>query len=525
MEVYMSKRYGFISLVGVILLAIPLFAQGPDTLWTKTYGGKKVERGFSVCQTSDGGYIIAGKTYSYGAGGSDVYLVKTNSVGDTLWTKTCGGTADETGFSVCQTSDGGYIVAGSTYSYDAGADHVYLIKTNADGDTLWTKAYGGIRGRSVCQTTDGGYIVTGIKWSSSADRYDAFLVKTDSVGDTLWTKTYGGTDDEEGFSVCQTSDGGYIVTGHTKSFGAGGSDVYLVKTDSVGDTLWTKTYGGTEDEHGRSVCQTSDGGYIVSGNTNSFGAWLWDAYLVKTNANGDTLWTKTYGVIGGPSRDLGYSVCQTSDNGYIVTGSTMNWSIVGADVWLLKIDSNGDSLWTRTYGGTDADGGFSVCQTSDGGYIVAGYTMSVGAGSSDVWLLRLGPEDIRATVEFLPDTFDYRFNYRSHENLPCFIEIPALYWIEGIDESTIAITEIGDKKLRRPLYREGLVLHGDYNQNSIPDIRVRFNLQRLIEILEDLGYDNNVPVKLTVSGKLMRGRNFRGSDTVGGRRGPGLRGG
>jgi hypothetical protein len=375
-----------------VLGSVSLLAQAPDTAWTRAYGGTGGDYGYSVQQTTDGGYIVVGRTDSYGAGNGDVYLIKTDSVGDTLGTRIYGGTGVDYGYSVQQTTDGGYIVAGRTSSYGAGGPDVWLIKTDSLGDTLWTKTFGGASldyGQSVQQTTDGGYIVAGRTSSYGAGSTDVWLIKTDSLGDTLWTKTYGGTDQDYGYSVQQTTDGGYIVVGRTDSYGAGNGDVYLIKTDSVGDTLWTKTYGGdTGYDEGWSVQQTDDGGYIVTGYA-SFGAGNGDVYLIKTDSVGDTLGTRTY---GGIDAEEGYSVQQTTDGGYILVGFTRSYGAGSDDIYVIKTDSLGDTLWTRTYGGIFEDYGQSVKQTTDGGYIVAGYTYSYGAGSYDVYLIKIKPE-------------------------------------------------------------------------------------------------------------------------------------
>jgi hypothetical protein len=358
-----------------------------------TFGGTYFELGYSVQQTSDGGYIIIGEWYEiFGAGTADVYLIKTDGSGDTLWTKTFGGTAYDAGSSVQQTSDGGYIIAGFTNSFGAGNADVFLIKTDGNGDTLWTKTFGGTGyeyARSVQQTSDGGYIIAG--WTQNQNfglgTADVYLIKTDGSGDTLWTRTFWGASVEVGSSVQQTSDGGYIIAGFTNSFGAGGYDVYLIKTDGSGDTLWTKNFGGTLDDLGNSVQQTSDGGYIIAGRTQSFGAGGTDVYLIKTDGNGDTLWTKTF---GGTDYDQGYSVQQTSDGGYIIVGNTRSSFAGGYDVYLIKTDGSGNTLWTKTFGGTFDDEGYSVQQTSDDGYIIVGTTESFAGGSSDVYLIKTG---------------------------------------------------------------------------------------------------------------------------------------
>jgi len=373
----MKRLYGFILLL-TLAYALPAFSQQK---WERNYGGTDYDAGYSVQQTTDGGYIVAGRTFSFG-NQSQFYLVKTNASGDTLWTRTYGGAADDEGYSVQQTQDGGYIVAGYTGSFGNTAQ-VYLIKTNASGDTLWTRTYGGPifeYGYSVQQTQDTGYIVAG-KTSYFGIPAQVYLVKTNASGDTLWTRTYGGPGGDNGESVRQTQDGGYIVAGGTNSFGDS-LQVYLIKTNAFGDTLWTRTYGGTSGEIGYSVQQTSDTGYIVAGSTGSFGNGC-QVYLVKTNASGDTLWTRTY---GGPLGDYGYSVQQTQGGGYIVAGYTYSFGN-SSQVYLIKTNASGDTIWSRTYGGASYDEGWFVQQTQDGGYIVAGQTESFG-NSVQVYLIK-----------------------------------------------------------------------------------------------------------------------------------------
>ncbi len=380
----LSVRY---ILRTISLLAILGFSSHLTALITfeRTYGGADSDQGNAVQQTQDDGYIIAGSTRSFGAGEYDVYLIKTDSLGDTLWTKTYGGTNWDKGQSVQQTQDGGYIIAGWTQSFGSGVSDVYLIKTDASGDTVWTKAYGGPNsdeGFSVRQTMDGGYIIVGRTTSYGAGDIDVYLIKTDSSGDTLWTKTYGGTYADQGICVQETSDEGYIITGVNGSLPGG--DIYLIKTDSLGDSLWTRTYGGNNSDRGYFVNVTQDGGYIIAGETGSYGAGGNDVYLIKTDASGDTIWTQTY---GGSNSDAGLSVQEIQD-GYIIAGRSNSFGAGELDVYMIKTDSIGDTVWTRTYGGATYDWGFSVQQTLDGGYILAGYTQSFGAGSDDVYLIK-----------------------------------------------------------------------------------------------------------------------------------------
>jgi predicted secreted protein len=388
-------------MLGALLITLSAFAgsanhgqvqaQGlPELEWSKTFGNAGDDFGDSVQQTADGGYVIAGFTDSYGAGGDDVWLIKTDSDGNQVWNKTFGGASDDVGWSVQQTSDGGYVVAGDTESYGAGGDDVWLIKTDSDGNQVWNKTFGGASddiGWSVQQTSDGGYVVAGGTGSYGAGQEDVWLIKTDPEGNKVWDKTFGGTSDDAGISVQQTSDGGYVVAGFTESSGVGG-DASLIKTDSDGNKVWDKTFGGVSFDDGESVRQTSDGGYVIAGYTESYGAGGEDVWLIKTDSNGNEVWDKTF---GGASDDAGWSVEQTSDDGYVLAASTESYGGGGDDAWLIKTDSDGNKVWDKTFGGTSDDNGISVKQTSDGSYVIAGSTESYGAGGQDVWLLSVVP--------------------------------------------------------------------------------------------------------------------------------------
>jgi len=368
--------WNWLLIVSGLLFSLPAFAQ---QTWERTYGGPGNDEGRYAQQTTDGGYIITGGTTSLGYG-YHVYLIKTDSSGDTLWTRIYGG--DESfGTSVQQTTDGGYIVAGYTFHF--GSNEVYLIKTNTFGDTLWTKTYGGTGtdlGFSVQQTSDGGYIVAG-QTTSFGNSVQVYLIKTNASGDSLWTRTYGGINWDEGWFVKQTSDSGYIVAGRSSSFG-NSEQVYLIKTDASGDTLWTRNFGGSSYEVGLSVQQTTDGGYIITGGSTSFGYGS-QVYLIKTNASGDTLWTRNF---GGGGDEQGRTVQQTPDGGYIIAGTTNSFGYP-YQVYLIKTNASGIILWAKTYGWLGRDEGYSVQQTTDGGYIVAGATTSFG-DSSQVYLIK-----------------------------------------------------------------------------------------------------------------------------------------
>jgi len=310
--------------------------------FAKTYGGGGGDYALSVQQTSDGGYILAGYTYSFGAGLSDAFLVKTDANGNIIWAKTYGGTDYDLAHSVQQTSDGGYIMAGYTGSFSVGGD-LFLIKTDANGNIIWAKTYGGIdtfeswHAYSVQQTFDGGYIVAGN--TIFFDVIHIFLLKADANGNVQWTKIIYNVYWDGGYSVQQTSDGGYILAGYTYPSSAGGYDILLIKTDANGNIIWAKTYGGTDYDLAHSVQQTSDGGYILAGYTYPSSAGGYDILLIKTDANGNIIWAKTY---GGTDYDLAHSVQQTSDGGYIVAGGTLSFGAGDYDIFLVKTDANGD---------------------------------------------------------------------------------------------------------------------------------------------------------------------------------------
>ena len=369
-----------------MFMTIPLIGHAQS--WNKTFGGVSYEEGYSVQQTTDGGYIISGTTFTFGNGDYDVWLIKTDGNGNELWNKTFGGTNEDRGYHVQQTTDGGYIISGTTSSSGNGNYDVWLIKTDVNGNEIWNKTFGGTneeRGYSVQQSSEGGYIISGTTSSSGNGNYDVWLIKTDGNGNELWNKTFGGTNYDESISVQQTTDGGYIIAGTTFSFGNGATNIYLIKADGNGNELWNKTFGGTNNNWGYSVQQSNDGGYILIGYTNSFGNGGADVYLIKTDGNGNELWSKTF---GGANDDGGVSVQQTNDGGYIITGYTKSSGNGDADVYLIKTDGGGNELWNKTFGGTYEDGGFDVQQTADGGYIITGKTLYAGSVNSDLYLIK-----------------------------------------------------------------------------------------------------------------------------------------
>ncbi len=382
-----------ISVAFILLILLsgctPKDTTPPSVTWQKTYGGSDYDYAYSIQKTTDGGYIVAGETYSSGAGLSDVYVLKLDATGNATWTKTFGGSNYDGARSIQQVPDGGYIVAGYTASFGAGASDAYVLKLDASGNVTWTKTFGGSSSdgaSSIQQVPDGGYIVAGETYSSGAGHDDAYVLKLDATGNVTWQKIFGGSDNDYARSIQQTADGGYIVAGYTNSFGAGSWDAYVLKLDATGNATWTKTFGGSNNDWAYSIQQVSDGGYIVAGITDSSGAGSYDAYVLKLNASGDATWTKTF---GGSSSDGASSIQQTADGGYIVAGYTNSSGAGSHDVYVLKLDATGNVTWQKTFGGSSSDSASSIQQTADGGYIVAGYTASFGAGASDAYVLKL----------------------------------------------------------------------------------------------------------------------------------------
>jgi len=284
------------QLLLAIIISTTLTVYGQIT-FQKTYGGADFDFGLSVQQTTDGGYILFGQTHSFGNGSQDMYLVKTDSLGNEQWSQTYGGADLEFGISAQQTTDGGYILCGA-YS-GIGNDSLALIKTDPSGNEVWNKRYSGSVdrdvGQFVQQTSDGGFIAVGFTGPSFAE--NIYMVKTDESGNEQWNKVHHSTGREFAEGVRQTSDGGYAVFGETSSTGFGGKDMFLVKTNSIGDTTWTKTYGTSSDEIGRSLYITADNGFILLGYEDSTGGNL---YMVKTDESGNEQWSNYYGGSGRP---------------------------------------------------------------------------------------------------------------------------------------------------------------------------------------------------------------------------------
>jgi len=374
------------------LFSVSSIIIGDSHNWfVETFVGDGDDIGSSVIQANDDGYIVLGTTSSFGGGLDDIWLIKTDSYGHEQWSRTFGGIADDRGSLIQKTLDGGYIIVGTTSSYGNGSDDIWLIKTTEDGDQAWNMVYGesgSESGSSVQQANDGGYIVVGKAFSSDDNLYDVWLIKTDSEGNRSWSHLIGGPDNDEGLSVKQTTDNGYIIVGTTSSYGNGSDDIWLIKTDSEGNREWNKTFGGVGGDKGFSVQQTADEGYFITGcfNCDSNESNVW---IIKTNREGQEVWSQNF---GGSSYEWGRFGHQTNDGGYIITGLTTSSGGGSSDAWLIRTDSQGQEIWSKTFGGSSGDGSSFVQETNDGGYILTGYTTSFLNSGADVWLIKTDSE-------------------------------------------------------------------------------------------------------------------------------------
>ena len=381
--------------------------QPVDSLWSRMYGGTYVDLCTAVLETDDGGFILSGRT-NYSPTDVDAWLVKTNSSGEVEWSRTLGGGQTEVANAVVPRLGGGYAMVGLTTSYGGGNEDAYFATVTAQGDAQSFNYWGGDSydvGHAIASTTDGGFIIGGETRSFGSGWMDFWLIKTNETGAEQWTQTFGGPEPDVCYAVQQVSDG-YALAGYTTSFGAGEADAWLVRTNSAGQMLWSRTFGWGTNDVALDMMATSDGGFVLAGHTQSGGTGDRDFYLVKTDGFGTLQWNHTY---GGPFDEFCSSVQQTSDGGYILSGSTSSFGSNG-DMWLVRVSSTGELLWHRTFGGSGAEDALSVDVTSNNGFILGGMTTSFGAIDWDIWLVRTGPDPSLEAVEFSPIMPDIRLH-------------------------------------------------------------------------------------------------------------------
>jgi len=405
----------------VSLLGMGTDIDGGFISFERIFGRTDSDGASSVRVTDDGGFILAGSTLLLGEEFGDATLIKLDQYGQLIWSQVYGIEDYSESFSeAIPTNDGGYIAAGSkANSDDNEPPDVWIVKTDASGTVIWDKTFGGNQNdgaADVITTSDGGYLIVGSYEHDTAQRQDvdAYLIKLNASGNLIWEKRWGGELGEGAGCVRQTSDGGYVIAGSTTSYGAGEHDGYLLKLNSNGNDVWYKTYGGTDWDKLGKVVLTDDGGYLIAGWTASFGAQARDVYLVKTDAAGNEQWHKLYGEV---HKDGASDVIQTSDGGYLVVGSLENTFFSNywrADGYIIKTDASGNELWSRTYGDYNDEGFSCVREVGDGGYIVSGGANSYGNGS-EVYLLKIdrqgGFSSVYSNVEVTLQDFQLENNY------------------------------------------------------------------------------------------------------------------
>lgn len=421
----------------VLLLFLVKAQTAPELEWQKTYGGSSYDAAFSVQQTSDGGYIIVGSTLSNDGdipenkGAYDIFLLKTTSNGSIVWKKTFGGSSAEYGRSVKQTSDGGYIIGGQTFSNDGdvsgnhGDRDFWILKLDHLGSIQWQKTLGGTNNdelRSIQPTADGGYIAVGGTFSINGNvtgnhgESDLWVVKLSSTGDLSWQKTFGGSATDYGTSIQQNTNGDYYISGYTNSNDGdvsgnhGNFDFWVLKLNSSGILQWQKTLGGSAVDFGWAISQTTDGGCVVTGETRSNDGDVTglhgsssDFWVVKLDSAGAMQWQKT---LGGSSTDVANTIQQTNDGGYVVAGQTQssNGDVTqnngASDFWVVKLNAMGNLSWQKNLGGSFEEFAYSIQKTSNNGFIVAGYSVSNNGdvsgnqGGADFWVVKLSGETL-----------------------------------------------------------------------------------------------------------------------------------
>jgi len=398
MSRYITAIVFFATLISVSIA----YAQ-PDSLWSRTFGTTGDDWALSISPSLDDGYILCGS--SSAALNGQVWVIKTTASGDSVWGRAFGGNGNDIGSRAGTTNDGGYFFVGYTRSFGAGSSDMWLVKLDEDGNQAWSRTYGG-SGEDNCywgaEATDGGFILVGETMSFGNTNFDFWILKVNAQGDSMWSRTYGGPTADAGATyVSLTDDGGYIVCGVTRPAGGNDGSFWLIKLDQDGNMVWSNTYGALGDDLPWCVCQCEDGGYAVVGRRTRTNG-LTDAWLLRTNAGGDSLWSAAYGGPGTVEQAL--SVVETWDGGYILTGQG---SQANGDVLLTRTNSTGAVLWSSEFGGSNMDAGYQVLPTEDGGYAVAGGTMSFGRGGVDFWLVKTGQDPITGAdeVPVLPAQF------------------------------------------------------------------------------------------------------------------------
>lgn len=363
-------------------------------LWTKTYGTVGRDEGVSIIPVSGGGFLMCGLTAPGVGTGRDAWLVRVDANGNQLWNQTYGRTTEhwETGADVIAVSGGGFAFCGG-HARDVlplpGTWDAWLVRVDANGNHLWNHTYGELEYLqvfSLVEVSSGGFAIAGYTDHNSAGLFDMWLLRVDANGNHLWNQTYGGIANDWGLDLVEVSGGGFALAGFTSSLGAGLQDMWLVRTDANGNHLWNTTYGGTGNDGANFLVELSGGGFALTGYTGSNSLGPSDGWLVRVDATGNHLWNQTYGGTAVEELD---DVKELSGGNFIITGNTSSFGAGLFDLWLLRTDSSGTLLWNRTYGGTENDFGVTVVAISSNEFAALGTTQSSGAGLEDFYLVRV----------------------------------------------------------------------------------------------------------------------------------------
>ncbi|HEY3296467.1 MAG TPA: T9SS type A sorting domain-containing protein [bacterium] len=396
---------GITVLICLLCVTLSAMAAAPDSLWSVRLGHSSHDVCNAVAPTTDGGTVLAGwarSTDTFGAGWYDFWLVKTDAAGQVVWDRRYGGPEGEGCFAVQPTPDGGFILAGMTGSFGEGHDgpsDAWVIKTNANGDSLWSRKFGGPLSDgfyAVQIAADGGYVFAGFTDSYGIGGRDFWLVKTTADGADVWSHTYGGGGFDECRAMAKTSTG-FALAGVTNSWRERDQNFYLFNVDEDGQSLWTtstgngKVYGTTVADYCNAVAQTLDGGFVMAGSTYNVNADAEDFWMVRTRANGDSLLARPYGN-SALGRDICYSIQATQDSSYVLAGITNGAGSGLWDAFMLKADPRGNVVYRRTFGGPERDNCYAMMKTTDGGFTLAGSTRSFGAAYEDFWQVKTGTD-------------------------------------------------------------------------------------------------------------------------------------
>ena len=422
-----------ITVIISVIISIATLAQAPSIQWQKMLGGTSNDMAYSAIQTTDGGYAIAGESFSNNGDVSgnhsqsiDFWIAKTDNLGNLQWQKSLGGSKTDKAYSIVQTADGGYAIAGRTESTNGdvtglhGTIDWWVVKLNGSGNLQWQKTLGGTANEiaySIKQTNDGGYIVAGSTASNDGDLTGlsnggacGWIVKLNPSGNIQWQKVFTGVLPS---SIIQTTDSGYAVTGSSdQSSNIPGNhgiyDYFLIKMNGNGAIEWEKCYGGSNSDDANCIIQTTDGGYALAGNSRSndgdvtghHGTTTNDYWIVKLNTTGVIQWQRSFGGSTGNAisagEDWANAIIQTNDGGYAIVGQSTSFDgdVTGyngeMDYWMVKTDASGNLQWQKAMGGLNWDEAHSVIQATDGGFVVAGLSSASGThGNQDYWLVKL----------------------------------------------------------------------------------------------------------------------------------------